>query len=491
MRRILLDADLLIEFVINRSMFQEKVERLLEIINVEGVQFYLSDFGFKKIREIVKVINGQKASREMISSLKKQFKIKSLIVTKPTIDEARLSDIEDFDSSIEVSLAINSNISAIITHKVSNFSGSKLNVCSLTDFQERENLEKIFSKETSDRPMVLDIKDKIASLNYLYALPSYASEESLKWDSPGQKLVNPHDIAHLSSMQDLLLSRYHKSILESLEITMNKGLIENLLITDALRKPVIDSFTTLHPLRDSLISQHRKSIVESSKLTMNKGLIENLLNTDALRKPVIDSFTALHPLRDSLISQHRKSMVESSKLTMDKGLIENSLNTDALRQPVVDSFTALHPLRDSLISQHRKSMVESSKLTMDKGLIENSLNTDALRKPVIDSFTALHPLRDSLISQHRKSMVESSKLTMDKGLIENSLNTDALRKPVIDSFTALHPLRDSLISQHRKSMVESSKLTMDKGLIENLVNTTALQKPIANSLGEKLQNPNR
>jgi hypothetical protein len=254
MRRILLNADTLVEFVVNRSMLQEKVEGLLEIINIEGVQFYLSDFGFKKIREIVKVMNDHKASKEMISSLKKRFKIKMLTVTKPIIDEARLLHIGDFDSSIEVSLAINSNISAIITHKISNFSGSELNVCSLTDFQERENLEKIFSKETSSRPMVLDIKDEIASLNHLYALPSHASEESLRRNKLHQKLVSPHDVvslyksiadslAALYSSQDSSLSKYRESIAKSAILSINKESMNPIsaAFSSSASKPIADS----------------------------------------------------------------------------------------------------------------------------------------------------------------------------------------------------------------------------------------------------------
>jgi hypothetical protein len=266
MRRILLDADTFIELAINRSMFQEEVKDLREIINIKEVEFYLSDFGFKKIKDITNVMKGHNASKEISYRIRKLFKIKILKTTKFIIEEARLLPIKDFDSCIEIALALNSSITAIVTHEISKFSESELNIWSLTDFQERENLEKIFSKETSSRPMVLDIKGKIATLNHLYTLPSHASEESIELDKLGQKSVNPYDIAHLSSRQDLLISQRHKSIVALSRLAINKGLIENLANTTALRKPVIDNFTALHPLRDLPLSQRHNSI----RLTMNK-----------------------------------------------------------------------------------------------------------------------------------------------------------------------------------------------------------------------------
>jgi hypothetical protein len=393
MRRILLDADLVIEFVINRSMFQEKVERLLEIINVEGVQFYLSDFGLKKIREIVKVMNGQKASKEMISSLKQRFEIKPLTVTKPIIDEARLLNIEDFDSSIEVSLAINSNISAIITHRTSDFFGSKLNVCSLTDFQERENLEKIFSKETSDRPMVLDIKDKIASLNYLYALPSYASEESLRRNKLYQKLVNSDDVTSLSPIHEPVLSKYRESIAKSSRLAINKELINPIsaaFATSAI-KSMADGLSALHPSQDSSLLKYRESIAKSSRLAINKELINPIsaaFATSAI-KSMADGLSALHPSQDSSLLKYRESIAKSSRLAINRELINpiSAAFATSVSKSISDGLSALCPSQDSSLSKYRESIARSSRLAINKELMNpvNAVLATNTSKSIADS----------------------------------------------------------------------------------------------------------
>ncbi len=241
MRRILLDADTLMEFVINRSMFQEKVAGLLEIMKIDGVEVYLSDFGLDKINNITRIMNGQKASKEMCSAIKEQFKI--LKTTKSIIEEARLLAVADFNSCVEIALAINSNISAIITHEISKFSGSELNVCSLFDFQEREKLEGIFAKETRDRPMFLLIEEQVANLNYLFTLPGDTNGESLKREELHQKLVNSHNFSALSPnpIQDSSLSKYSELIKSSI-LARNKELMNSTSAAFASRKSIADSF---------------------------------------------------------------------------------------------------------------------------------------------------------------------------------------------------------------------------------------------------------
>ncbi len=343
MRRILLDADMLVEFFINRGVFQEKVEDIFEIINIKGVEFYLSNFGFEKIRDITKVMSGHKASKEITLLLKRRFGIKILTVTKQIIDEARLLHIENFDSSLEVSLAINSNISAIITHKISDFFGSELNVCSLTDFQERENLEKIFSKETSSRPMVLNIKDEIATLNHFYDLPSHlrpihASEESLKIGKTHRKLLIPHDITSPFPLQDPSHSIYRDLIVRSLRLAIDKELLNPTSAAFASLKSVTNSFTALYPLQDLSQSKYRDLIAKSSRLAIDKELLNPTSAAFASLKSVTDSFTALYPLQDLSRSKYKDLIAKSSRLAIDKELLNPTSAAFASLKSVTDSF---------------------------------------------------------------------------------------------------------------------------------------------------------
>jgi hypothetical protein len=173
--RILLDADTLLEYILHRSMFINKVENLEEILQSSLTQICISKLGSDKINSSIKALHGEKASREMAKFIKTSWKVKILRTSQSATQEARKLPLLDFESAVEVVLADSNRISAVVTHKPEDFSGMELNIMTLPEFQRRKSLEACLSRNTRERPAVLFIPKEVAVLNELYSLPSYTS----------------------------------------------------------------------------------------------------------------------------------------------------------------------------------------------------------------------------------------------------------------------------------------------------------------------------
>ena len=178
--RILLDADTLIEFLLNRSEFIGKVEYLSEIFGANSsIQLYLSKPGLDKIVTFLKPLKGLKKSQQLVIGIRKRVKI--LRLTKAVAKRSISSSAIDYESAVEIQLAIEANIGAIATHKPGDFSAEELSIITMSDLQQRRNLEDTLSKNINDLPAILIINpDQISKLDKAFHLPSYICARSLK-----------------------------------------------------------------------------------------------------------------------------------------------------------------------------------------------------------------------------------------------------------------------------------------------------------------------
>jgi hypothetical protein len=217
--QILLDADTLLEFLLNRSEFIGKVEYLSEILGANSpIQLYLSKPGLDKIVSLVKPLSGLKKSQQLVIWLKKRIKI--LRLTKAVAKKAILSSAIDYESAVEIHLAIKANIDAIVTHKPSDFSSEELTIITLSDLPQRKRLEDTLSKNIKDLPAVLVIdSEQISNLDKaFYHLPSYTGIKSLepKESSHQLDLTCSSDKVSSPSGDELLpRSRYARSMTQA------------------------------------------------------------------------------------------------------------------------------------------------------------------------------------------------------------------------------------------------------------------------------------
>jgi hypothetical protein len=397
--QILLDADTLLEFLLNRSEFIGKVEYLSEILGANSpIQLYLSKPGLDKIVSLVKPLSGLKKSQQLVIWLKKRIKI--LRLTKAVAKKAILSSAIDYESAVEIHLAIKANIDAIVTHKPSDFSSEELTIITLSDLPQRKRLEDTLSKNIKDLPAVLVIdSEQISNLDKaFYHLPSYTGVKSLepKESSHQLDLTCSSDKVFSPSGDELLpRSRYARSTayadvaklrslgLESLTCksfldVLKESIDRGLSIKSSARSTAYADVAKLRSL--GLESLTCKTSIDTLKVGIDRGLsikFPDLQPIKQLESTRIGGLTAtaLQPYENSLGSKLTKDMLPSGKglsLTVDNLSIK-----PPVPQPIKQlestrigglTATALQPYENSLGSKLTKDMLPSGKglsLTVD------------------------------------------------------------------------------------------------------------------------------
>jgi predicted nucleic acid-binding protein len=297
--RILLDADTLLEYILNRSMFIHEVENLEESIKSSLTEIYISKLGLDKINNSMKALSGERASKEMANLIKKAWKIKILKTSQSATKKARELPLRDFESAVEVVLADKANISAVVTHKLEDFSEMELNVMTLQKLQRRGSLEACFSRKTKERPAVLFISKEVAVLNELYSLPSYTSNTASKAESKqssttySKENLKAHDAVGQFSKALAEASRV-PGLLDGLNIDA-VGQFSKVLAEEASRVPGF-----LGGLNIDAVGQFSKVLAE-----------------EASRVPGLNSHvrsTALDRLKIDAASQFSKALAEASRV---------------------------------------------------------------------------------------------------------------------------------------------------------------------------------
>jgi hypothetical protein len=418
--RILLDADTLLEFFRNRSEFIGKVEYLSEIFRSNSsIQVYLSKPGLDKIVSL-QALN-EKESEQLVAGLRKRIKI--LRVTKAVVKKASSSSALDYESAVEIHLAIKAHIGAIVTHKPSDFSSEELNVITLSDLQQRNHLEVNFSKNIKDLPAVLVINsEQISNLDKaFYHLPSYTDVKSLEPKESSHQLDITCSSAKVSIASD------DKSSLRSRRFQA----IEQIFL-DALSQPVLDRSTAqvnavkLSGLAGKSSINALKASIDRDKLSM-----KSFAQIESKRFGGIAD-TALQAHKNLLGNKLMKDILPSGK-GLSSAVDSLSIRPPApqlirqLESTIFGDLTATvpQPYENSLGSKLKKDELQMAKwlsLAVDSLSIKSPIpqpirQLESKRFGVIAA-TAPQPYENSLGGKLTKDMLQ-----MAKGL---SLSVDSL-----------------------------------------------------------------
>ncbi|AFY99961.1 PIN domain-containing protein [Calothrix sp. PCC 6303] len=142
---ILVDADLILDALMNRNRFMGNVDILFDRIH-PLIKMYITDIGWQKIYTYASKFQNVKTAQAIIDWLKE--KIQVCQVHQSTLQEARLLPIQDFESAVELACASSHNLDAIVTHKDYDFAAAADNfwIWSVTDLKIRINLENQLQK---------------------------------------------------------------------------------------------------------------------------------------------------------------------------------------------------------------------------------------------------------------------------------------------------------------------------------------------------------
>jgi hypothetical protein len=138
--RILIDADLILEGLLNRHNFVEDGKKIFNLVH-PLVQMYMTDIGMQKIYDYISRLQNTQLAETVINWL--QDKIHICSIDQNMLQQARLSPLSDFESAVELVCVSTQELDAIVTHNQENFAAAPDQFCvwSLADLYIRANLE--------------------------------------------------------------------------------------------------------------------------------------------------------------------------------------------------------------------------------------------------------------------------------------------------------------------------------------------------------------
>ena len=138
--RALLDSDILLELLHNRSPFVEEAEHLFDQIREDNsVELYITDRVLKRI--VVEHEDIQHALK-VADYVQKSFEQNIIQVSEFIKTQAREVKFPDFESAIEHVCAEEYELDAIITQNPSNYPNASIPIWSVSNLEERVVLEK-------------------------------------------------------------------------------------------------------------------------------------------------------------------------------------------------------------------------------------------------------------------------------------------------------------------------------------------------------------
>jgi predicted nucleic acid-binding protein len=404
--KILLDADILLEAVLDRNMFIDEIEKLFEILTLNKIEIFISELGLSRINSTMKIFNTSRKMTGVFFKVKKP--LKKLKITERIAQKAKLLAVNDFESAVEISLAIEANIGAIITHKPDDFSGGEFNILTLTDFQQRHKMEVSASGDTNELLARWTIPlEKLFNLNkILDRSPSYTDIKSLKLNESTSQL-------DITSSSD----KVSTSSTDKLSPQSTNARSINRIIIDAFLNPSSERLTcksSLDTLRAS-IERNQLSIKSSDRST---AYIDIMISTGR---------SVAHIAYESPFEKVRKIMLQAERVS---SLVVDSLS---IRPPVPQPIRQLESskiggIAATALQAHRKLL--GGKLMKDifPSVKASSLVVDSLsiRPPVPQPIRQLESSEIGGIAatalQAHKTLIDTLKERIDRSSQLNPLS---------------------------------------------------------------------
>jgi DNA-directed RNA polymerase specialized sigma24 family protein/predicted nucleic acid-binding protein len=147
MMRVLIDVDLILEALLNRSGFVADAEEAYEMLQSQRIRGYVSELGLDKIYSVTSKLGSSESAEEIVAAIKQE--VGTYPVDSTLVQQARSLNIRDFESAVEVACATAMGIGAILTQDPQVFAGADLPVLQVCDLWQRQNLERILKKDAS------------------------------------------------------------------------------------------------------------------------------------------------------------------------------------------------------------------------------------------------------------------------------------------------------------------------------------------------------
>ncbi|MFN6486953.1 MULTISPECIES: PIN domain-containing protein [unclassified Nostoc] len=127
--KVLIDADLILELLINRSEVVKDAEVIWKLAKSQNIEAFVTNAGLEKIYFFCRELTDENRAGEIVWSLEKV--LSSCNLDQNIIRKATSSQLKDFESAIEITCVKYMGFDGVVTHCLQNFSGSDSSVWSI------------------------------------------------------------------------------------------------------------------------------------------------------------------------------------------------------------------------------------------------------------------------------------------------------------------------------------------------------------------------
>jgi predicted nucleic acid-binding protein len=139
--KVFIDSDIILDLVLKRDPFFVDSQRLLSLIERNYFSGFTSSLILANCYYIIANNKDKKTALKTISKLRSILKV--LPFTNKEIGESLNSNITDFEDGVQYFIALNNDISNLITRNISDYKGLDINVLTPKDFLNLEKIKKI------------------------------------------------------------------------------------------------------------------------------------------------------------------------------------------------------------------------------------------------------------------------------------------------------------------------------------------------------------
>lgn len=132
MDKLLIDCNILIDWLTNRPPFSVHAERILTLIEKNEVIGYVSPLTLSNTYYILRKQTSRKTANEFLNDSIKLFTI--LDITKEITVNAIENKFRDFEDDLHLYTAINNKLNFIITRNKNDFSKRKINILTAEEY---------------------------------------------------------------------------------------------------------------------------------------------------------------------------------------------------------------------------------------------------------------------------------------------------------------------------------------------------------------------
>jgi len=128
MMKVLIDTNIILDFVLERKPFYENSETILRLAHNKEIDAYISATTVTDIYYLTKRNKDSIEAKDFIKNLLSFINISD--VNKEIVEKAIYSDIADFEDAIQIYSAVNLDLELIITRNEKDFKKSEIKVLS-------------------------------------------------------------------------------------------------------------------------------------------------------------------------------------------------------------------------------------------------------------------------------------------------------------------------------------------------------------------------